>query len=265
MAEIVALERVLWGLSIVLKAALVCLLLYRKNHQVFPFFFVYALLNLFHSLALFESYRVWGFSSALSFKIVWGTQSVVSVTRALAVVEVCRRVLAKYAGIWAVAWRVFLGMAIMVLVYSLAVGEHSWRLAVVIADRGFELAMAAAVLGLFLFIRCYEVAIEPTVRLLAIGFFLYSCFSVLNDTILERWLIHYITLWNVLGTVSFLATLLLWSWALRQAQPQATTAPEVLSASFYRTLAPEINSRLKALNEQLSHLAHTRKARDCKS
>lgn len=264
MAEILLLERVLWGLTVFLNVALVCLLLYRRNHHVFPFFFVYALLNFFQSVVLFETYRVWGFSSAVSFKIGWGTYNVIGVARALAVVEVCRRVLVKYEGIWALGWRIFLAMASMVLVYSWGVGGHSWQLVAVTADRSLELAIAVTVLSLFLFIRYYEVAVEPAVRTMAIGFFSYSCFRVLNDTILERWLIHYITLWNVLGTVFFLASLLLWSWALRQAQPQATTAPELLSGSFYRALAPEINSRLKALNEQLSHLAHTRNARDCK-
>lgn len=256
MAEIHTLERVLWGFTVFLKAALVILLLYRKNHRAFPFFFVYALLNFLQSAALFESYRLWGFRSAVSFEIAWGTQSVVIVARALAVVEICRRVLAKYPGIWALGWRIFLAMATLVLVYSWAVGRHSWQLVRVTADRSLELAVAAAVLALLLFIRYYGVAIEPAARLLAIGFFLCSFFRALNDAILERWLTHYTTLWNLLGTVSFLASLLLWSWGLRQTQPLATAGPELLSESFYRTIAPEINFRLKALNEQLSRFWH---------
>ncbi len=256
MAEILAFERVLWGLTVFLNVALICLLLYRRNHRVFPFFFVYVLLNFFQSIVLFEAYRVWGFSSAVSFKIGWGTYNVLSVVRALAVAEVCRRALAKYEGIWALGWRVFLAMATGVLVYSWTAGRHSWQLAAVSADRSLELAIAAAVLGLFLFIRYYEVEIKPAVKTLAMGFFLYSCFRVLNDTILERWLTHYTTLWNLVGTVSFLASLLLWSWALRQTHLQMTTAPELLSESFYRTIAPEINSRLKALNEQLIRFWH---------
>lgn len=256
MAEIHTFERVLWGFTVFLKAALVILLLYRKNYRAFPFFFVYALLNSLKSAALFESYRLWGFRSTVSFEIAWGTQSVVIVVRALAVAEICRRVLAKYPGIWALGWRIFLAMATAVLVYSWAAGGHSWQLVAVTADRSLELAIAATVLGLFLFIGYYEVAIEPAARFLAIGFFLYSSFRVLNDTILERWLTPYTALWNLLGTVSFLASLLLWNWGLRRTQPLATAEPELLSESFYRTIAPEINFRLKALNEQLSRFWH---------
>jgi hypothetical protein len=52
-------------------------------------------------------------------------------------------------------------------------------------DRGLELAMATVIVLLFVFARYYEVGVEPAVRTMAIGFLLYSCFRVLNDTILE--------------------------------------------------------------------------------
>ena len=256
MAEIATFERFLWAIMMLLAAGLAGVMLYRQNYRVYPLFFGYILAMLVQNLVIALSYRLWGFSSAVSFKIGWGTQSVVIVARALAVVEICRRVLAKYPGIWALGWRIFLAMASVVLVYSWAVGGHSWQLVVVTADRSLELAMATVILALFLFVRYYQVVVEPAARLLATGFFLYSCFRVLDDTILERWLTHYVMLWNSVGTLSFLASLLLWSWGLRRAQPQATAEPELLSESFYRTIAPEINLRLKALNEQLSRFWH---------
>lgn len=256
MTGIVSFENVLWAITMLLATGLAALVVYRKNYKAYPLFFAYILAMLMQNLLFALSYRLWGFRSAVSFEIAWGTQSVVIVVRALAVAEICRRVLAKYPGIWALGWRIFFAMATAVLVYSWTVGGHSWQLVAVTADRSLELAIAATVLGLFLFIRYYEVAIEPAARFLAIGFFFYSCFRVLNDTILERWLTHYITLWNLLGTVSFLASLLLWSWGLRRTQPQATAEPELLSESFYRAIAPEINFRLKALNEQLSRFWH---------
>lgn len=253
MAEIVTIHRVLWALAFLMNAALIALLFYRRNYRVFPFFFLYALLNILQGVVLFLTYRLWALSSAVSFKTAWGTQTLVVTVRALAVAEVCRRVLAKYRGIWALGWRIFLAIAMLVLVYSLAAGRHSWQLVIVTADRSLELAMAAAVLGLFVFMRYYEVIIEPAARLLAIGFFLYSCFRVLNDTILERWLMPYATLWNLLGTVAFLASLLVWVWALRYTQSKMTLDPELYSENHYRSLSPEINTRLKTLNEQLRH------------
>jgi hypothetical protein len=51
--------------------------------------------------------------------------------------------------------------------------------------------------------------------------------------------------------VAFLACLLVWSWAFRKAAPQAAADPLLLDRSVYLRLIPEVNWRLRALNEQL--------------
>src|SRR5262245_54219916 len=111
----VAFDQLLWGATFSLNAALVLLLWYRKNHRVLPFFFLYVLLDLLHGVVALGSYRIWGFDSLISFKVAWGSESLVMVFRALAVAEVCRLVLAKYRGIWALGWRIFLAAGFGVL------------------------------------------------------------------------------------------------------------------------------------------------------
>ncbi len=256
MAEIHTFERVLWGFTVFLKAALVILLLYRKNYRAFPLFFVYALLNSLQSAALFESYRMWGFRSGTSMQMAWGTQGLVTLARAVAVAEICHQILAKFSGIWGLAWRLLLAAAAFISLYAWAVSRGSWPFAILNLDRGLELAMATVIVLLFVFARYYEVGAEPAARTVAIGFLLYSCFRVLNDTILEGWLHRYATLWNLLGTLSFLASMLLWTWAFRRTQPATTFETELVPEDLYRTLAPEINARLRELNEQLRHFGH---------
>ena len=95
---------------------------------------------------------------------------------------------------------------------------------------------------------------EPVLRFMATGFFLYSCFGVLNDTVLERWKYGYAPLWNLMGSLAYLASLLLWNWGLHEAQPLATWETTLLPHDVYGTLAPEINMRLKVLNENLHRL-----------
>ena len=254
MSDLTKLERVLWAFSFSVNVALVFLLLYRRNYRIYPCFLLYALLNLLQGVVLFASERVWGYHSAVLFKIGWGTQGVVILARALAVAEVCRQVLARYRGIWGLGWRLSVAAATLVLAYSWAVGVHSWQLFAVTADRSIELAIAVAILALLVFAHYYQVVIKPAARFLAIGFFFYSCFQVLNDTILERWLQHYATFWNLLGTVTFVASVLVWGWALRVNEQEATSPPQLLPGDHYRSLSPAINVRLKALDEQLGHL-----------
>jgi len=253
MNEIAAFEWILWGFSLFLDGMLLVLLLYYKNHRVFPAFFVYILFNLLQGLVLIWSYLFSGFSSPLSIRIAWGTQAVVVAARALAVALICERVLVRYRGVWALAKRLLVATAAVVLLCSWAVASGSWQFALLNANRGLALAIASAIVTLFAFARYYGVAVEPAVRTLAIGFFLYCCFLVLNDTILERLMYDYTSLWNLLETLAFLASLLLWTWVLRAPLPATPPELQLLPAGIYNAVSPEINERLRALNDHLEN------------
>lgn len=251
MNEITNFEWALWGFTLILDGVLLVLLLYFKNQRVFPAFFVYILFNLLQGVVLIWSYLSSGFGSPLSIRIGWGTQAVVVAARALAVAQICERVLATYRGVWALAKRLLLATAAVVLLYSWMVASGSWQFALLNANRGLALAIATVIVILFAFARYYGVAVEPAVRTLAIGFFLYCCFLVLNDTILERLMYGYTKLWNLLETLAFLASLLLWTWALRAPQPATPPELQLLPAGIYNVVSPEINERLRALNDHL--------------
>jgi hypothetical protein len=252
MAEITTFEWVLWGLSIVLKWGLLGIFFVRKHYRIFPFFFAYVLLTAVQSPVLFASYRTWGFQSKISGSIAWGTQGMVIAARGLAVAEICRRIMGVYRGIWSLASRLLLAIAGLVLVYSWAVARPHWQAAVLNCDRGLELAIAAVLMMVFLFARHYEIEVEQTVRFLALGLFLYSCFSVVNNTVLEKLLWDYAPLWNLIRTLAFVASLLLWSWTLREQQAETAPGPAMLPAGAYSSLAPELNLRLRTLNEHLA-------------
>lgn len=257
MSEAPTLERLLWGMTFLLNGGMVVLLAYRGNYRIFPFFSSYAVLNLLQGIALFEVvYRVWGFGSTASILVAWGLQFLVVLARAFAVAEICHRVLARYQGIWKFASLLLLVAATFVSLFAWAFSQGNWRSAILSLDRGVELAIASVIVVLFFFARYYSVDLEPVVSALAAGFFLYSVFRVLDNTLAEQSLIHSTRLWNFLGTVTFIATLLLWIWALRQAQRPATSEFELLPQDHYRSLSPAINARLKALNEQLDHFWH---------
>lgn len=261
MAEFITFDRLLWAAGIFLNAGLVVLLVYRKNYRVFPFVFGYALLNVVQAFVLIEFYRIWGFRSSTAKELAWGTQGLVTLARAVAVAEICHRILAKYSGIWQLAWRLLLTAGSVISLYALAVARGNWAFGILNMDRGLELAIATVIVLLFLFVRYYDVEVEAAVRTLAIGFFLFSCFRVLDDTIFENWLHRYTELWNRLGLLAFLASLFLWSWALRRTQSRITYQPEMLPEGVYQTLAPQINYRLKALNEELGQFWYARRNR----
>lgn len=231
---------------------LLAVLLVRKNYRAYPIFTFYVITNLMAGGFAYIVFRKSGFSSRAMWRLGWGMQAAVIFARALAVAELCRRMLSRYVGVWAMAWRVLLATAALVLLYSSVVGEYRLDLVVSRADRSVELAIAVVLVGVLLFVRYYGVQIESTSRLLAVGFCFYSCFNVLNNTILERYLRDYVGLWNILGMAAYLASLLLWTWALRVALSEVEREQPLLSAEVYQTLVPQVNLQLRALNERLS-------------
>lgn len=247
------LNDVLWGLTFLLNVGLVVVLASSKNHRVFPFFSAYILLNLFQGIILFEAYRHWGFLSSEAKEIAWSAQGLVALLRAIAVAEICYLVLAKFSGIWSLAWRLLVGSAALVALYTWAASRGGLQFAILNLDRGLELVMAAVIVVMLVFSRYYEVAVPQAIRTLAIGFFLYSGFRVLDDSLLERWWGAFAPLWNLLGAVTFLASLLIWVWALRLAQQHTMSEPALLPKDHYQSLSPAINARLKNLNERLGH------------
>jgi hypothetical protein len=207
-------------------------------------------MTLAQSGLLFVTIKGWGFSTSVSWLVGWATQCLVLGARAFAVAELCRHVLGRFLGIWVLARWILLTSGAIVLLYALIAANHQWRLVPNTAELGLELATAAVIVVLLLFARYYDVAVQPPLRLLAVGLCLYSCVSALNDAILERWLTRYVSLWNAFDISAFLACLLLWSWAFRNSPPQTVAAP-LLNRSVYLNLIPEVNLRLRSLNDQL--------------
>jgi hypothetical protein len=244
-------ELVCWYSSLLLRLLLLCLLLFRSNVRSLPFFSLYLLANFVQSLIVAFTYKVWGDTSQVAFVVAWGSQGLVTCARALAVAELCRLLLAGYRGVWSLARRVLLSCAVLVLLYSALVSQHLWSWAIVSASRALELTIAAVIVALFVFLRHYRVAVAPTLRTLALGFCFYSCVAVVNNTILEQLPRTYFPAWNWLDIVTFLACLLVWTWALRKSIPRPILNPMLLPASVYRQLSPEINSRLRLLNDRL--------------
>jgi len=251
MNDLALLTQWAWATTAIVQALLLCLLLVRKNVSSYPGFTAYIFMTIAQSGLLFIAIKRWGFSSTVAWGVGWATQCLVLGARAFAVAELCRNALGRFIGIWFMARWILLTSGAIVLLYALIAANHQWRLVLNTAELGLELATAAVIVTLLLFARYYDVAVNPPLRLLALGLCLYSCVSALNDAILERWLNRYVPLWNVLGMAAFLACLLLWSWAFRKPVPQAVAAPLFSSGSVYLSLIPEMNLRLRALNEHL--------------
>lgn len=251
----------LWAVCIALECGLVILMFARQHYRNHPAFLFYLVVDIFQSVALFGIYQIRGFLSPSTLHFAWASQGVVICARALAVAELCRHLLREFQGIWALAWRLLLLCATSVALYSVLSTGWAWDLTVVRMNQGLELTMVIVIVVLFSFARYYEVVAEPALRVMAIGFFVLSCFKAVNDSILQHRLAGYTDLWRLLGMLAFLVSLSLWFRALYEFAPAPAGKSTMLPLGIYGSLAPKINERLRELNEQLKRFWHLKAQR----
>jgi hypothetical protein len=251
-----------WALTTLLEVVLLCYLARKKLYRSHPAFFTYVVMAIAQSVILAATYRLVDARSDAAYGIAWGTQALVVCVRWLAVMEIAKKALATYAGIWAMASRILIGIGVCAFVYAIVASRLHWYLAVLNADRAVELCTAGFIVGLFLFVRYYGIVMPAFDRMLAIGFCLYSCFVVINDSIYENWIRSAGALWNYLDLVTFMASLILWIMAARSyAEADNRVAQTELTPELYAELSQKLNSRLVLINNRLDHLFRSEDSR----
>jgi hypothetical protein len=244
-----------WAITSVMEVVLVGYLLRRGLYRSHPAFVFYIVAALLQSLVIFLAYQRFDFRSVAAWWIGWSSQTLLTGARWLASLEIARRLLSNYSGIWALAKRVLLTVSVIVLIYSLFFTHGDWYFMVMSMERGLKLAVASFIVLVLLFARYYRVPVFSLERTLAIGFFLYSCFSVVNYSLFERWFEKYSNLWNFLDILFFLASVLTWIYAVRTFPVEKTaSSPIFISPESHGKLSGQLNLRLRLLNDHLAHL-----------
>jgi hypothetical protein len=253
MAYLHTLGSATWALSVAVQVCVLGLLLYRRTFLYLPVFTAYIVSTILESAGLFVMYRYsrWGPTSAIA---AWAVQGVVTLIRVAAVMELCHHVFLRYPGIRVLISRALVICALLVGTLSLLFSARALHLKILYADRAVGLALAVAIVLLFVFARYYRVRPREPLQSMSIGFFLYSCFIVVNDSILEVFAGSYDALWNFLSVLSFVGSLLIWCRVLRLAYEDWETPPVLLPAGVYESVSPEVNVRLKMLDDRLSGL-----------
>jgi hypothetical protein len=262
MSALLTLRNVFWAATTLGEIVLVFCLVRRKLVGSHFWLFLYLCCTVTRSVLGVVTDNLLDFRTAATRNIIWGSQAVVITMRFLAACEMARRILARYADIWALAQRVLLIVAATVLVYTAVFSEKRLSMMILTVDRGVELAIASFIVALLLFARYYMLEINPLDRALSIGFCLYSCFYVINDSLLEKWMEPYVGFWDFMDIITFLACLLIWIQAVRVYVPaRVSVRPQTVPCDLYGTLSTEVNIRLRLLNDQLAQLLRSESPR----
>jgi len=247
-----------WALTTITEVVLFVYLVRRKLFRSHTIFCAYIAAAILQSFLMVGMYGIWGAQSFGTWLTYWLSQLVMEIARFAAVAEVARRILSPFSGIWALGRRVLLVAAGSVSVYAALLSREYWYKLPLNVDRGVGLSVAAVIVTLLLFARYYGLPMDHLNRSLCIGFCLYSCFCVINDSLFDKWLLDYFNLWNFLGVLTFLASLLLWLGAARgYSETAPARVPVIVPKELYGKLSTELNVRLRLLNEHLNQLLNS--------
>jgi hypothetical protein len=257
MATLPPLMKLLWAISILVQLTVLFLVIRQRHFRSLPLFTLYIFLNLCQAAFLLFVYSQFGYASRAARQMYWISEPFTLAAQVLAAGEVLHRVLWAYSGIWGLAWRLIAAATSIVVCYaSISAGETpEWRL--MIANRGFHLTFAVALISCLVLVRFYSIPVDPVYKALLGGFCFFSCTVVAASTLLQ-WLFERRypgskNIWNYLEMVVFVCVQVVWAVALRQ-PARAYEKPTLLPPSTYDRISPEVNAGLRRLNEILSKL-----------
>ena len=248
-------DYLLWGTTTLLNAV-VCLYAFRRRSYIrLPMFTAFITLLLVRTPGLrWVSVPGPGYTSPLAFTYYWVTLALLLVVHAAAIVEIARCALRDYRGVWALGWRVLSLTAFLAVLYAAVdahANAHSIAMFILSSERGLELTASVVLMMLLLLCAYYLIRPESVVRLVAVGLCFYSAVQVLNNTLLHAWPTRYFPWGSAIRQGSFVVSLLIWIHALRKPLAVRTPGPELLPQQVYDRVAPQVNYRLRALNDRL--------------
>jgi hypothetical protein len=247
-------ELLLWVLSILLQFGLCVLVFWRGLHRRLPIFSSYAVLVLFAAISVWFAYRRWGYRSLPAWYFAWSMQGLTFLGRGFAVTELCWKILRPYAGVWGLAWRALVLLSVMLTARAMvyAQGDAHWVVPFVLtAEQGLEMMIAAVLLALLATCAYYRISVEPSYRWIVVGLCFNSIIQALNNSFLRNWLSTQIFFWNGIRLSSFNIAIVVWCVALWKPLLAERPAPVLLGQQMYDELTPQVNYRLRILNQRL--------------
>ncbi|GAC1663037.1 MAG: hypothetical protein NVS9B4_17380 [Candidatus Acidiferrum sp.] len=247
----------LWAFSALVQFTVLGLLFSRNHFRTLKLFTAYLCFDFLAGCCMWFVYRHFGYRSLTTFWIYWPTEAFTLLLQAFALFELFHLALDRFSGIWNLAWRLLLGSFLGVLIYAGVQARLDLRWAIMIAQRGFYLAFVVAIVSFLLLARYYAIAISPLHKIILGGFGFYYCVEVFSATlyqVLSRLKLPYhdeVWAWTLVAANVFVQVL--WVVALRKPVQVATARFELLPASTYQQISPEINMRLRLLNDRLSN------------
>jgi hypothetical protein len=225
---------IVFVLGLVLEVMLVCRLLFGGLWRQYPYFFSYVAFFVAQTVVLFAILRIAPHDYAAWY---WRTGTLNLLMRFFVIGEVFRQAFPKdsplrrvvsgrFAAAILVAGTLLTGMLWGIEAYG---KSHSLYLAL---DRSFGFAQAFLILMVLFVARYYQVQLGRNAWGIAVAFGMYSSLDTANSAFVD--IMHsFFPYWQLLGPLSWVALLSMWTWAIWTFYPNPVIAgiPEMADTS----------------------------------
>lgn len=252
----------LWAVGILLEVV-VCLLALRNGlMKRYPTLVALMLLMVVAEFVRVGAYlRGGGYFSNSYFGAHWASHAALVMVRVAVVTEICLKTLQSYEGVWKLT-KGLLGLAAGVLLGIAAINAATEQRVFVrfllMVDAGIEFILLGTLLAFLMICRYYDVQLDYLTQQMIRGLGVYAGVQVVNNLFFSALgSASYQVWWNYVRIFSFFISFLVWAWALRRPVPEALPTPSLLEADVYNELAPQVNVKLRRLNDRLLELMKT--------
>jgi hypothetical protein len=192
----------------------------------------------------------------------WASQFAFSVLRLLAITEICWRALHEYSVVWKLTLRI-LGVALVFLLSwttsSAINNSHVFRAFISKGLQRFEFMQAVLLLAILFVGAYYSIVVPPLYRWMLAGAGVFSAIQVANYELGLNTKYPPNSIYDFVERYTFAAVLMLWAWAIWRWADDSTMSPRLISQQSYDELSPQIQNRLRDLNDRLAGLLDRRK------
>jgi hypothetical protein len=252
-------ERWAWACSFLCQVLTLILVMRKGKFRKLPLLATFALLNIFQAGFLVWLYSIRDIATQTRAALAWSSQGLTLFAQVLATVEVLRRTLKPYRGIWGLGWRSLIFMGSSALVFAVYVGLGNWAKAgLFLLNQSYHLVFVVPLVVCLVLIRYYSIPVPRTYRMILAGFAFYSAMELLTSSILQSFSFahspRYSLLWEMADLVFFLVAQLVFIAALWKPLPADEMQRSMSSSLPYDRLSPQINEQLRRLDERLMRL-----------
>lgn len=176
-------------------------------------------------------------------------QTILLLARVAMVIEIFRRALGHYSGLWRLCRSILAVIAVvLVLAAAYQAQKSAPRIAAVAltTERGLELAIVGILLFAVVICRYYH--------WIALGIGLNSAVQVANNSLLQKWLPEYFRAWSSIRLLWFQIVTALWCAILWKPLLAPRAAPALFEREVYDELSPEVSRKLREMNSKLAEM-----------